>query len=207
MRVTYTLEENSLIIDYHADTDSDTVCALTNHAYFNLDGDSNTDKPIDARKQQLFIPTDKYMPVDIAGIPVKNLVDVTDTPFDFRETRCISMQMPPVPERPHLNGYDHSWYFGGAGAEKLVAKMQSSDKLIGLSLYTTQPTLHVYTGNYLDGIPNRYGGVYDVFAGVALETGCVPNSPNMPDFMGDCFVSTDKPYQHRSRYVFDWETA
>ncbi len=204
VRVTYTLEENSLIIDYHADTDGDTICALTNHAYFNLDGDNIL--PTDARKQSLYIPADKYMPVDNTGISVGNLADVTDTPFDFRTARKIIANTPHVPEKPHLKGYDHSWYFSNAGTEKLVAKMQSADQLVSLSLYTTQPTLHVYTGNYLNGIPNRHGGVYDLFSGVALETGCVPNSPNKSDFINDCLVSTDKPYRHRSRYVFDWIT-
>ncbi len=206
VKITYRLEGNSVIIDYHADTDSDTVCALTNHAYFNLDGQGYTDNPIDIREHQLFIPSNNYLPVDKAGIPCTDLTDVTDTPFDFRQAKTISQDFTEVLKQAPTGGYDHSWYFGQSGTEKLVVKLQSTDNHIGLSVYSTQPALQVYTGNFLAGTSNRYGGVYENFAGIALETGCLPNSPNMPDFIDDCLVSTDSPYRHRSRYVFDWIT-
>ncbi len=203
VKITYVLNENSLTIDYYADTDSDSICALTNHAYFNLDGD--TDKNSDVREQQLFIPTDKYLPVDKEGIPCADLTDVTDTPFDFRQGRPMSHNFSETFEQVLTTGYDHSWYFDSKNdIEKLMVKLQSTDKNIGLSLYSTQPALHVYTGGFLAGTPNRYGGVYKNFAGVALETGCLPNSPNMLSFINDCFISPNKPYRHRSRYIFDW---
>ncbi len=202
VKITYTLEGNGVIIDYYADTDSNSICALTNHAYFNLDGD--TDSHTDIKKHQLFIPSGNYLPVDKEGIPCAGLTDVTDTPFDFRQAKTITQNFSEVLKQAPTGGYDHSWYFGKNGIEKLVAKLQSTDSQIGLSVYSTQPALHAYTGNFLAGAPNRYGGVYENFAGIALETGCLPNSPNMPDFINDCFISTDIPYQHRSRYVFDW---
>ncbi|MBS9781146.1 MAG: galactose-1-epimerase [Gammaproteobacteria bacterium] len=206
VKITYRLEGNSVIIDYHADTNSDTICALTNHAYFNLDGDTDTKKHTDMREQRLFIPSDTYLPIDKEGIPCADVTDVTDTPFDFRQAKTISQDFAEVLKQAPTGGYDHSWYFGQRGTEKLMATLQSTDNHIELSVYSTQPALQVYTGNFLAGTPNRYGGVYENFAGIALETGCLPNSPNMPDFIDDCLVSTDSPYQHRSRYVFNWVT-
>ncbi len=200
-KVTYALDANSLTITYDATSDGDSVCALTNHAYFNLDGEQVSN---DGRLQTLHIPATHFLPVDNEGIPSGGLTSVVNTPFDFRHAKTLRCDFDEVLKFAPVGGYDHSWYFGHCGTEKCVARLQSADKRLALSLYTTQPALHVYSGNFLADTPNRRGGVYQNFAGVALETGCLPNSPNMADFMTDCLISVDKPYRHVSRYVFDW---
>ncbi len=203
-KITYTLDANSLMITYDAISDADSICALTNHAYFNLDGVSNGKSESDARCQTLVLPADNFLPVDREGIPCGELTSVADTPFDFRHAKTLMCDFEEVLQFAPVGGYDHSWYFGHCGTEKLVSRLQSADKRLAVSLYTTQPALHVYSGNFLAGTPNRQGGEYRNFAGVALETGCLPNSPNMPDFIEDCLIGVEKPYRHVSRYVFDW---
>ncbi len=195
--VSYTLEENCVIIDYQADSDGDSICALTNHAYFNLDGAG------DARRQSLHVPASHFLPVDSEGIPCAELTSVAVTPFDFRQAKPLARDFTAACRQAPVGGYDHSWYLGHNGEEKLAAQLHAADERLTLSLYTTQPALHVYSGNFLAGTPNRQSGVYDNFAGIALETGCLPNSPNLPAFASDCHISPAQAYRHRSCYFFD----
>ncbi|PID62907.1 MAG: galactose-1-epimerase [Gammaproteobacteria bacterium] len=197
--VTYTLTDDAVIIDYHADCDQVSVCSLTNHAYFNLG------QAADARRQWLTIPSERYSPIDTTGIPLGDLISVADNPFDFREKRQIIQAFDALlADDPTSVGFDHDWYFGDDGKEKVVCELQADDESLAMTLRTTQPALHVYSGNGLSGTPNRSGGTYDNFAGIALETGCLANSPNRQKFVSECMVSQNKPYQHRSVYQFDW---
>ncbi len=197
-RVTYSLREAGITIDYQASCDQASVCALTNHAYFSLDGDGSGD----ARTQRLRIPSEYYLPLDKEGIPNAPLTHVANTPFDFRQLKAIIQDFDKI--RQPLGGYDHDWYFGAGGDEKFVCQLQSADEKVTLSLYTTQPALRVYSGNFLAGTPTRDGNEYADFAGIALETGALANSPNLPDYRADCFISPNQPYHHCTTYRFNW---
>lgn len=194
--VAYTLSDNAVFIDYTATCDRDSVCSLSNHAYVNLDGQG------DARRQSLAIPGEVYLPLDAVGIPSAELTHVGNTPFDFREPKPILQNFHAVSQP--MGGYDHDWYVGDLGVEKPVARLRSADKRVALNLATTQPALRVYSGNFLAGTPDRYGRAYANYAGIALEAGCLANSPNHPDRLPDCWISPDKPYRHRVVYDFAW---
>lgn len=194
--VTYTLNSNTVTIDYTAACDRESVCSLSNHAYFNLDGQG------DARYQTLTVPSAWYLPQDSDGIPNAPLTSVENTPFDFRAGKQIANDFDVV--RPLLGGYDHDWLLDDATEKKRACQLQSADKRVTMSLTTTQPALRFYSGNFLVGTPNRHGNIYDNYAGIALETGCLVDSPNHSDWQADCLITPNKPLQHRAVYSFNW---
>lgn len=196
--VVYTLDNNVVTIDYTAICDRDSVCSLSNHAYFNLDGCG------DARRQRLQINSDKYLPVNSDGIPTAELTHVEHTPFDFRHSKTLAQNFTAVCEQHPVGGYDHAFYFGNNTRNKTAAVLQSADQRVTMTLAMTQPALQCYSGNFLAGTPDRNGGVYENYAGIALEPGCLPDSPNHPKRLSDCLISADKPYRHRVVYAFDF---
>lgn len=160
--VTYTLtEENGLVIDYRAVSDKDTVINLTNHAYFNVHGVENTTKDL-----QLQILADAITAVDEKLIPHGELVDVTNTLFDFRTKRPFVCDLS-ADEVLHKRGcYDENFVLQGQGFRK-VAELSSRETGITMQVITDQPGMQIYTGN-----PN----------GIALETQNFPNAVNCPNF-------------------------
>lgn len=181
-KVVYTLtKDNSLKINYSATTDKDTVINLTNHSYFNLAGEGNGD----ILKQILMINSSKITPVDANQIPTGKIADVAGTPFDFRK---------PTPIGAHINednqqlkigkGYDINYIIDrNCPGLELAARAYDPGSGRELEVYTTEPGVQFYSGNFLDGSVRGKGGkAYGSRSAFCLETQHYPDSPNHPDF-------------------------
>lgn len=180
--VTYTLTNTDEIrIDYLATTDKPTVLNLTNHTYFNLAGQDKGN----ILGQVMQINADKYTPVDAGLIPTGELRDVTGTPFDFRKPTVIGARINDNDDQLKLGkGYDHNFVLNRTGPG-LVMAAKALDPESGreLEVWTTEPGVQFYTGNFLDGtVLGKDAVTYQQRAAFCLETQHFPDSPNHPDF-------------------------
>lgn len=180
VRVTYTLREDELRLDYSARASATTVVNLTHHSYWNLAGGG------DALGARLSIEADAYTPVDEHMIPTGELRPVEGTVFDFRTPQAIGARIRDASE-PQLaigHGYDHNFVLrGAAGALHRAARLEDPRSGLALELLTTEPGLQLYTGNCLSGaIPGKGGCLYRQGDGVALEPQHFPDSPNKAHF-------------------------
>lgn len=180
--VTYTLKnDNSLDVLYEATTDKKTVVNLTQHSYFNLSSDFS--KPI--LDHEITIAADKLVPVAATLIPTGKLTDVTNTPFDFRKAKAIGAEIEAKDEQIKNGlGYDHCWVLNNQHkGERFAASAYDAGSGRLLEVYTDQPGIQFYSGNFLDGtLPMRNGGTYARRTGFCLETQHYPDSPNQKDF-------------------------
>ncbi|MGJ5817999.1 aldose epimerase family protein [Paludibaculum fermentans] len=180
--VTYSLSNNDDIqIDYLATTDKATVLNITNHTYFNLAGQGNGD----ILSQVMQINADHFTPVDSGLIPTGELKDVTGTPFDFRKPTVIGSRINDKDEQLVLGkGYDHNYVLNRSG-NGLVMAAKAVDPPSGrvLEVWTTEPGVQFYTGNFLDGSAvGKNANNYAQRTGFCLETQHYPDSPNHPEF-------------------------
>lgn len=180
--VTYTLNnDNSLDVLYEATTDKKTVVNLTQHSYFNLSSDFT--KPI--LDDEIVIDADKLVPVDADLIPTGKLTDVTNTPFDFRKPRVIGADIEAKDDQLIKGkGYDHCWVLNNQDkGYRFAASAYNPTSGRLLEVFTDQPGIQFYSGNFLDGtLPMRNGGTYAHRTGLCLETQHYPDSPNQKDF-------------------------
>ena len=201
-RVTYTLtDDNALDIEYEAVTDAPTVINMTNHSYFNLNGDASTD----ILNHLLRIDADRYTLIDETFIPTGELASVTGTPMDFRQTKPIGRDITADFEQlKRGRGYDHNWVINTKGdVSRPCARLESPVTGIALEVYTTEPGMQVYTGNFLDGtFVGKGGTVYQQRAAVCLETQKFPDSPNQHWPESNAFLRPGEVYRSRTKFKF-----
>lgn len=182
VQVTYTLEDSgALRIDYQATTDKPTVLNLTNHSYFNLDGNGSGS----ALDQIVQIDADSYTPTDATQIPTGRIESVAGTPMDFRKPAPLGARIhQPFTQLVLGHGYDHNWVLNKkSGALGFAARAYSPKTGRILEVFTTEPGVQLYTGNYLDGtVIGSSGTTYRQGDGYTFETQHYPDSPNHPDF-------------------------
>lgn len=196
MEVIYTLTSaNELKIDYSASTDKATPINLTSHAYFNLS--AGADSTI--LGHELMMKAAQYTPVDSTLIPTGNIEAVTGGPMDFNIAKLIGRDIANVP-----GGYDHNWVLNRSGTGlQLAAKLVHPASGRVMEVFTTEPGLQFYSGNFLDGtLTNTKGGAKYVWHGaLCLETQHFPDSPNQPSFP-TTILKPGVTYHHTCVYKF-----
>ena len=197
--VTYTLDDRDRItVDYLATTDKPTTVNLSQHSYFNLTGGAKRD----ILAHVLTIDADRFTPVDSTLIPTGELAPVAGTPFDFRTPTAIGARInQPNEQLKRGRGYDHNWVLNRSGTGlQHAARVVDPESGRALDVYTTQPGLQFYSGNFLDGtIRGKGGRVYGHRYALALETQHFPDSPNEPAFPSTILRPGE---QYRTQTVF-----
>ena len=204
--VRYTLTaDNAIDIRYEATTDKKTVINMTNHSYFNLNGNPSQH----CENQLLYINADRYTPADTTYMPTGQMLKVAGTPMDFRKptplSKDINNQRFAMTRNAH--GFDHNWclntWHNGQPDESTVAASLYSPKTgIMLQVFTNEPGIQVYTGNFLDAsFAGKHGYRYPKHSAVCMETQHYPDSPNHPEWPST-WLETGKKYSSHCIYKF-----
>ena len=174
-------DDNAIDIQYEAETDKPTIVNMTNHSYFNLDGDAGSNA-----EHLLTIDADYYTPVDSTFMTTGEIVPVEDTPMDFLTPMPVGERINDFDfvQLKNGNGYDHNWVLNAKGdINRRAASLKSQKTGIVLDVYTNEPGVQVYAGNFLDGsLTGKKGITYNQRASVCLETQKYPDTPNKPEW-------------------------
>jgi aldose 1-epimerase len=190
--VRYTLSgDNELEIDYQATTDRETIVNLTNHSYFNLAGQGHI------LEHYLILNADSFTPVSGELIPTGEIKAVENTPMDFRAGKAIGSEI------GFTMGYDHNFVVNNYDKSlRFAARLYEPGSGRLLDIFTNQPGIQFYSGNFLDGsLIGKQGIAYDKYAGLCLEPQHFPDAPNHPNFPSTV-LRPGEVYRHRSVYCF-----
>jgi aldose 1-epimerase len=199
--VIYSLtKDNTVVLDYEASTDKKTVVNLTQHTYFNLTGDFSND----ILGHEIVINSDTFLPVDTMLIPTGEIRAVKGTPFDFNNTKKINQEINTNNEQLKFGkGFDHCWVLNGEkGDMRFVASAYNETSGRLMEVYSEEPAIQFYTGNFLDGslsMPN--GGTYAHRTGFCLETQHYPDSPNQKSFPS-VVLNLGETYKTKTSFKF-----
>jgi aldose 1-epimerase len=186
-------KSNEIIANYHAKVDKPCPVNLTNHAYFNLAGEGKGN----ILSHEVLLYSSSYVEVDKYAIPTGKLIDVKDTPFDFTQRRHVDANL------GKLTGYDHCFAVDGeVGKLRPCAEVIEQDSGRIMKVFTTQPGVQFYTGNYLNNIAGKQGSVYVKHSGFCLETQHFPDTPNQSGFPS-CIASPDNDYNEKAVFAFN----
>ena len=200
VQVTYQLEGDSLTLRYRSLCDRDTVCNLTNHAYFNLAGQGSG--PVLDQEIQLFAQS--YTPADATSIPTGSIDPVAGTPMDFRTLTPLGAHIQePFQQLEFGRGYDHNFVVDGpVGTLRPAARAYAPQTGIAMEADTTLPGVQLYTANFIDeGRPGKNGASYGPRHAFCLETQFFPDSPNHPKFPS-CLLRAGTPREDVTRFTF-----
>lgn len=200
--MTYTLtDRNELVLHYEAASDADTVCNLTNHAYFNLAGHNSGT----ILGQRLKIYADHFTEADVESIPTGRVLPVEGTPMDFRDYHRVGERI----DADYLplnygGGYDHNWVLNSpAGELGPCAEMWDEASGRHMTCLTTLPGVQFYSGNFIDGTQlGKEGCYYEKRGGLCLETQFAPDSVNHPEWPNP-ILRAGELYDHTTIYRFD----
>ena len=199
--VTYTLtDSNKLEIAYEATTTAPTVINMTNHSYFNLSGN-----PVHSITQDILcVNANSFTPVDSTYMTTGEIVSVNGTPFNFKTPTPIGSFIDADDEQiRNGNGYDHNWVLNTNGdLSKMAALLYSPTSGITMMVYTDEPGIQVYSGNFLDGtVTGKKGITYQQRCGICLETQKYPDTPNKPEWPS-AVLRPGETYQSHTTFAF-----
>ena len=206
-KVTYTVtDDNAVEINYEGTTDKTTVLNMTNHSYFNLSGDPTNTVADDI----LTINADGYTPVDTTCMTTGEIAPVEGTTYDFRTAKVIGTDFGTelgAELEDALGGYDHNWVLNTKGdASQVAVKVVDPTSKICLEVYTNEPGIQVYTGNFLDGsVTGKNGIVYNKQAGICLESQKYPDSPNKQWAESNAYLNPGETYTSYCKFKFSVE--
>lgn len=198
-------EENSISIDYHAQTEEATVVNLTHHGFYNLAGIDNPTPTID--NNIVTINADFYIPIDKDSIPTGEILKVEDTPMDFRTPYMVGERINERFEQLILGaGYDHCYVLNKpeAGELTLAATCKEPNSGRTMEVYTTEEGVQLYTGNWLNGFSGAHGATFPARSAICFEAQCFPNTPNVPYFP-TCVLQPGDDYTQTTIYKFGVE--
>ena len=193
-------DDNALVIKYSATTDKPTIVNLTNHSYFNLNGDPSRDM-LDL---EVMIAADSITPIDSTFMTHGTMMAVEGTPFDFRQAKPVGKDINADDEQLHNGkGYDHNYVLNtGCDISKVSASIYSPKTGIMMEVYTNEPGLQYYVGNFLDGtVKGKRGVAYPLRSAICMETQHYPNSPNQPEYPSTV-LRPGETYQSQCIYKF-----
>ncbi|MDD4922102.1 MAG: galactose mutarotase [Bacteroidales bacterium] len=204
--MTYTLtNDNEFVISYKATTDKSTIVNLTNHAFFNLAGISNPSPEV--CNNLLTINADFFIPVDGVCIPTGEILKVEGTPFDFRQPAVVGDRIDDKDQQiVNGAGYDHSFVLNKVQAGDLSFAAKCVEPVSGRSLevYTTEPAVQLYSGNWLNGFAGAHAATFPRRSAICFETQHFPDTPNR-SYFPSAILNPGEEYKHTCIYKFGVE--